>query len=260
MNTDILSDLIITRVRSVSTMYSPENKGGKRVDRSCWAIIIKYEGETVYTSSKKQRISNLSHIMLLPKGCSYEWECTRPGHYFVIEFESKLTHGEPLCFPMRNSEKILDTFRELERKRNLKHPLVEQESIRDTYGVILMLAQAQSERYTPTEKQRQIAPALEYISQNYHKRITNDQLAALTGLSTVYFRKLFTETVGESPIVCAHRLRITKAKEMLKSDYGTLGEIARSLGYASLYDFSRDFKKHTGHPPSRYEGEQKGKP
>ena len=260
MSTEVLSNLVITGVHSVSAMFSPQGKKAKRTDRPRWAVLIKYEGETVYTANGKRLLSDANHIVILPKGCSYEWECTRPGHYFVIEFESKLTHGEPLCFPMRNSEKILDTFRELERKRNLKHPLVEQESIRDTYGVILMLAQAQSERYTPTEKQRQIAPALEYISQNYHKRITNDQLAALTGLSTVYFRKLFTETVGESPIVCAHRLRITKAKEMLKSDYGTLGDIARSLGYASLYDFSRDFKKHTGHPPSRYEGEQKGKP
>ena len=42
-------------------------------------------------------------------------------------------------------------------------------------------------------------------------------------------------------------------KEILKSDYGTLSDVALSLGYASLYDFSRDFKKHTGIAPSKYE-------
>ena len=42
---------------------------------------------------------------------------------------------------------------------------------------------------------------------------------------------------------------IKKAKEMLKSDYGTLSDIALSIGYSSLYDFSRDFKKHTGTSP-----------
>ena len=47
-------------------------------------------------------------------------------------------------------------------------------------------------------------------------------------------------------------LKVKKAKEMLKSDYGTLSDLALSLGYSGLYAFSRDFKKHTGIPPSRY--------
>ena len=58
--------------------------------------------------------------------------------------------------------------------------------------------------------------------------------------------------IGESPIAYVKRLRIEKAKEMLGSDYGTLSDIASILGYASLYDFSRDFKKQTGIPPSKY--------
>ena len=82
--------------------------------------------------------------------------------------------------------------------------------------------------------------------------MTNDQLAALTGLSTVYFRKLFVRVTGVSPMTYARKLRISKAKEMLKSDYGTLSDIAQSLGYSSLYDFSRDFKTHVGVSPSKY--------
>ena len=130
--------------------------------------------------------------------------------------------------------------------------MVEIESIRDTYSILLSLEQTGPEPYFPSEKQKKIAPAIEYISQNYHKGITNDALAALTGLSTVYFRKLFTGTMGVSPIAYVHQFRIEKAKEMLKSDYGTLSDVAQSLGYPSLYDFSRAFKKHVGIAPSKY--------
>ena len=71
-------------------------------------------------------------------------------------------------------------------------------------------------------------------------------------MSTVYFRKTFTEVMGLSPIAYVQRLRMEKAKEMLRSDYGTLTELSLSLGYPSLYDFSRAFKKHVGVAPSKY--------
>ena len=130
--------------------------------------------------------------------------------------------------------------------------MLELESIRDTYSILLTLAQEEPKQYLPTKKQQKIAPAIEYISAHYNESITNDKLAEITGLSNVYFRKLFADIVGTSPITYVHKLRIEKAKEMLKSDYGTISDIAQSLGYPNLYDFSRDFKKHTGVSPSMY--------
>ena len=252
MTTDILSDLVITKVYSVSTLYTLENKKLKRNDRERWAAVIKYEGETVYSSNGKRFLSDIGHIVILPKGCSYEWQCTRSGHFSIIEFESEATFYEPISFAVKNGEKILKMFKDLEYKRNLKSPTVELERIRDTYSILLVLMKTVEARYLPTEKQQKIAPAVEYISQHYNENITNDGLAAIAGMSTVYFRKLFTDIMGVSPITYVHQFRTEKAKEMLKSDYGTLSDVALSLGYPSLYDFSRDFKKHTGVAPSKY--------
>lgn len=253
MYEDILSNLVITKVRSVSTMYNPENSKSKNQNRARWAIVLKYEGETVYTASGKAIVSNPSHMVILPHGCSYEWLCRRAGHYSIVEFDAELMHPEPLSFYVKNHERFLNIFKSMEYQRNLKKPLAEQESIRDTYTLLLMLAQTEREAYLPTEKQQKIAPALDYISQNYDKPVTNEALAEMTGMSTVYFRKLFTEIMGISPIAYVHELRIRKAKEMLRSDHGTLTDVALSLGYANLYDFSRDFKRHTGVAPSQYE-------
>lgn len=254
MNTEVLSKLVITKVHSVSTLYNPESAKGRRSNRVRWAIVIKYEGETVYTAEGKRYLSDLNHIMILPKSSTYEWQCTSSGHFLTVEFESEQTFPELMSFSVKNSEKILKMLKELEYKRNLKHPMIEIESIRDVYSIIMAIVQTGSKSYIPTDKQAKIAAATEYISQNYAQKITNDGLAELTGLSTVYFRKLFTEIMGVSPITYARQIRIEKAKEMLKSDYGTLSDMALSLGYANLYDFSRDFKKHTGTSPSKYEG------
>lgn len=255
MYSDILSDLIINKVYSVTTLHSEEGTKITRNNRSCWAVVIKYEGETIYTSNKKNYLSDIHHLVVLPKGCTYEWHCTRSGHFSIIEFESELVWNDVLSFSVPNSEKILKLFKEMEYKRTLRHPMFEIESIRDTYSILLMLMQQMQKmqkKYLPTEKASKIRPALEHIANNYNQNIKNDVLANLCNLSTVYFRKLFTEIMGNSPISYVHELRIKKAKEMLKSDYGSITDIAESLGYLNIYDFSRTFKKYTGVSPSKY--------
>jgi AraC-like DNA-binding protein len=252
MDRSALTDMVITGVHSASTLFSPEDKGGKRQERACWAVVLKYEGQTHYRCRDKDYLSDAYHPVILPKGCSYDWKCIKAGRFSVVEFESNAVGTEPIVFTVSSSEKLLKLFKELEYKRNLKTAITELESIRDTYSIILTLLQTQKEPYVPSKKRQKIDAAIEYISRNYHKKLSNDQLATMVGLSTVYFRKLFTITVGVSPIVYAHSLRIEKAKEILKSDYTNLSDVALSLGYSSLYDFSRAFKNHTGVSPSRY--------
>lgn len=252
MNTSVLTDLVIKKFYSASTMYTERNSKAKRVNRPYWAIVIKYEGETIYNTNGKSYVSNINNMVILPKGCSYEWICTKSGHFSIIEFDCEMVCNEIFSFPLNSGEKILKLFKELEYKRTLKKPMYEMESIRDCYSIILKLTRSKQQRYFPTGKQQKISAAVEYIAKNYNKKIENNELAQLTGLSTVYFRKLFTEVMGTSPIAYVHELRIKKAKEILKSDYGSISEIAKSLGYLNIYDFSRDFKKHTGISPSKY--------
>ena len=253
MNIDILSDLVITGVHSVSTLHSPKGAGARRFDRSSWAIVLKYEGETVYHTNGGRIVSDLQHIAVLPRGCTYEWECTQSGHYTIIEFEAEKTYPAPFALPIRHGDKILKMCKELEYKRTLGGPMVGAESIRDVYSILLAVTAPSLDKYIPDSKRERLRPAIEYISQHLGTPIRNDELAATIGVSTVYFRKLFTEVMGVSPITYTKQLRIEKAKEMLGSDYGTLTDIALSLGYSGLYDFSRDFKKQVGIAPSRYQ-------
>ncbi len=82
--------------------------------------------------------------------------------------------------------------------------------------------------------------------------MNNDCLAALAGMSTVYFRRLFKDIYGISPMEYVKTLKMKKAEELLFGDYGSVTDVAVSLGYKSIYDFSRDFKKHMGVCPYKY--------
>ena len=248
----LLANLIITGIRSVSTMYNIPRAKGKKTNRPRWALILKYEGQTVYTSERRQLLSDPNHAMLLPKGCSYEWICTQAGHFLAVDFECDLDSTTILSIPLKPEQRILRRLQELEQNWNRQELLQQPICIRDLYSILLTLAKPSLTGYINGDKRQKLQPVLEYISQNISRPVTNDQLAAVAGMSTVYFRKLFTQVIGVSPIAYARQLRIEKAKQMLRSDYGSLSQLALSLGYANLYDFSRDFKKHTGIAPSKY--------
>lgn len=252
MNHEFLSSLIITNVYSAMTIFTGENSKTKRVNRPCWAVIMKFEGETIYTVNGKEIVSNANSPVILPKGSSYEWQCIKKGNYAVIEFDCDLTYNEILSFKIKNCDKILKLFRLTEYEMTSKKPMYEIKAVMNTYSLILALTENFVTHYINNDKKQKIQPAIDFIAQNYNKEVINEDLAKQCNVSTVYFRKLFKEIVGISPIAYAHNLRIEKAKEMLKSDYGSITDIALSLGYNNIYEFSKAFKKHTGASPSKY--------
>lgn len=259
MSTSVLSNLVITDIYSANTLFSTKGNGAKRQNRPGWALVLKFEGETIYTQEDCRYVSDRANVILLPRGCSYEWTCTRTGHFFIIEFQCNAVYDSVFSFSVKDCSRLLSACREMEQRRLMKKSTSLAESIRDTYSILLMLAEESHKKYLPNEKRERLRPAMEYISAHYTDAVTNDGLAALCGVSTVYFRKLFAQVYGTSPISYIQDLRIQKAKEMLTTDFGNVGDIAHALGYKSIYDFSRTFKKHTSLSPSRYRAQRSEK-
>lgn len=64
--------------------------------------------------------------------------------------------------------------------------------------------------------------------------------------------QLFADHMGEGPIEYFNKLKITEAKRMLLLEGMTIGGVADSLGYSSIHNFSRAFKRAVGKSPSEY--------
>lgn len=257
MYQDLLSRLVITKVVAVGVTYSAENLKGRRSCRERWALMYKYTGQTAYTCNGKSYLSDAHTILLVPRGCSYEWFSQVGGQFASLEFECDLTHEDILCFPVPPGGGFFESMQALERQWRRGGPYARMACTRDIYTLLLKLLTANAKPYSSTDRQQKIQPAVDYMIDHFSETIRNDDLAAMTGLSTVYFRKVFSEIYGMPPIAYLHALRIRKAKEMLKSDYGSISSVASLLGYASIYDFSRAFKNHTGLSPSGYLKQQK---
>jgi len=74
------------------------------------------------------------------------------------------------------------------------------------------------------------------------------------GLGYERFRKRFHHHTGISPHRYRIRRRLDEACRLLAGTDLRVNDVARSLGYSSPFDFSAQFKRHIGVPPSTFAG------
>ncbi len=103
-----------------------------------------------------------------------------------------------------------------------------------------------------TTKKTLVRDAILYIENHLAEPISFSQIAKNSYLSSNYFRSVFKEATGLSPVDYLNRLRIAKSLEYLQNDNATVAEVAASVGIHDANYFSRLFKKIIGYPPRRF--------
>jgi AraC-like DNA-binding protein len=90
------------------------------------------------------------------------------------------------------------------------------------------------------------------IQNEYYRNFSIEELTQKSGLSPSYFRQLFKQVTGYTPVQYQNQIKINKAKDLLLSGECNVSEAAENVGFDSIYYFSRVFKKITGVSPSDY--------
>ena len=99
---------------------------------------------------------------------------------------------------------------------------------------------------------QRIAPALDYIEDNYMNQFPVETLAALCHMSLTHFRRIFLQVMDVSPLHYLNGVRITKACELLTNTNRTILDIAESTGFSTLSNFHRQFSQMIHLTPSEY--------
>ena len=84
------------------------------------------------------------------------------------------------------------------------------------------------------------------------KKISVEEIARSTYLSTTYVTKIFKEIINDTPINYLIQIRLEKAKELLREGKISIQDISKQIGYDDPYYFSKLFKKKYGLAPSEY--------
>ncbi|MDO6432659.1 AraC family transcriptional regulator [Flavitalea sp. BT771] len=98
----------------------------------------------------------------------------------------------------------------------------------------------------------QLNQVLEYCHAFLSNDLGVDDMAALIHLSPFHFARLFKNTLGIAPRQYVLRLKVDRAKQLIKKNEHSLSSIAYDLGFADQAHFSNTFRKFTGISPSQF--------
>ncbi|MCU6791800.1 response regulator [Paenibacillus sp. WQ 127069] len=97
-----------------------------------------------------------------------------------------------------------------------------------------------------------IGRAIRFIEQHYMDECTLAQAAEHVHLSLTYFSNLFKKDTGESFTNYLTKVRVDKAKMLLRNTGMKIAEIAEAVGYADPNYFAAVFKQTTKQSPSEF--------
>ncbi len=78
-----------------------------------------------------------------------------------------------------------------------------------------------------------------------------EELCAIARVDPSTARRLFRRQVGDSPVAYYRRLRLERARTLLRYSHLAVGEIALATGFSDIASFSHAFKRLFGRPPSK---------
>jgi AraC family transcriptional regulator len=101
-------------------------------------------------------------------------------------------------------------------------------------------------------RQRALLRAHSYMENHIGENVSLGDLAEAACVSRFHFARLFRVSTGNSPMAFLLRLRVERAKEMLRRGDAKIAEIAAALGFFDQSHFARSFRRVVGVSPREF--------
>jgi len=99
---------------------------------------------------------------------------------------------------------------------------------------------------------RLIARMTGFVSENFRRNISVQDMADFCGVNPSYAGQLFRQHTGETFNTYLNRLRMQRAEKLLSATEMSIAEVARESGYRDYFYFAKVFRKYRGVTPSEY--------
>ncbi|MBR3966313.1 MAG: helix-turn-helix transcriptional regulator [Clostridia bacterium] len=244
--------------------YSPKVMNNYIKTRVRTGLLYVSSGEYIYSWEDSSFSGKSGSLIYLPPNCvPYNYQintvCDKAPKTMQIELEiTNMSSGEPVAFsnhPLLISETadsaVRDCFEKIISGQG-KNDFASELLIHSKLYELLSMCVKSIEEDPVVSLQPSIAPALNFIRENYRSEFSVSDLAKLCHISESQLRRNFLAAIGKSPIKYKNELILKDACRFLSDGEIGIGTIANILGFCDSYAFSHFFKKLTGISASTY--------
>ncbi len=215
------------------------------------AISFRLKGNSDFSDGRAVTHLNDGDILFMPQNVGYHLKSVEEEIIVIhFELEGKNQNNYEVIHP-RHPESYRQLFESLLEEWNSRGQGYYLKAMSRFYAIFAKiqnhLSTADNAAYA------KIKESVKYLHRNFTDSCLNiDALCNLSNMSDTYFRRLFYEVYGTTPIKFINELRINYAVELLETGYYTIEEIAEKCGFEDSKYFSTVFKKLKHQTPSSY--------
>lgn len=219
------------------------------------AFVYVLSGSCTYTSNGKEMTVSAGSIMYLAQNADYTMFIHNDQYRYIycdFSFDSDQAR-ECMLVPLENSPQMEGLFIKLLKAYQSDSPAAFADQLSILYSITAAVIRSQSVEYHEKALRNRIEDAKHYVDCHFtDPDLSISALARAAEMSEVYFRRLFKEKYGQSPLRYIVSVRLGKAQELMKYPFLSLEECALQSGFSSLQYFCKVFKQSLGITPARY--------
>jgi AraC-like DNA-binding protein len=229
-----------------------------------WVYCLVLRGSPILQLGSTELQVQPGQLLVIGPDCASGW--TAKSIESVAELLTWVWNGAPRCpglGPTADGVQFFSVDRVLIRVLQQVHSLCRQELEKPDALSALALEELRfrmdiaisrfkgADRSAP-EPTLRLELALRWLAQNLQERNPVTPLCEYLQVSTVTLNRLFRTHLHDSVTAYHTRTCMKWAERMLKGGEVAVKQVAYELGYLHANDFSRAFKRFTGHNPSRH--------
>ena len=248
-------------ITEITRVIERRNAAGWHVENMRYenefVVVMVLEGETEYIVNKEKYLARKNDILIFPPGIlrSGRTDSRNPWSFISIIFcmdlnkEAKKYFNKSILIWRNSGDSLRKLFVEASHAWTGKNPLFHIKCCLAATEILYKLLLSEMP-YHKVPHIKKLEKARNTIQENFRQELSVEELAESIDMSVSYFRRLFHEAYGCSPMQYIINLRIENARDLLLSGEVNVTEAARLSGFEDIYYFSTLFKRKTGSTPT----------
>ncbi len=256
MSYDISGDIMFRNMEKLkidSVLYGNASLLKTYTDRPTHGFVFKLSGQSRYTVGQTALLFPENTVLFLPQGADYTVQRLTDGEsrYGLVNFRAELAAPGPRLYRPDDFSRAEAALEDMARLWLFPSEENHYACLSLFYRLLSIITRAEGTPGADPGRRKLLEPAIRYLETHiFDPELRTEKLAAMCGISDVYFRRLFGAEFGVSPKSYIIGKRLTQARTILRlGEYAHIYEVAEAVGYTDALYFSRAYKQRFGANP-----------